>query len=66
MIVELADLKKALDLLDEINKAPLASIEWRGPEGAIDVDPDEIAEWKYVGLSNVYFAREVLMKGEIK
>jgi hypothetical protein len=64
MIVELADLRKALDLLAEINNVPLASIEWRGPEGVIGVDPEEISEWEYLGFNNVCFARVMLMEEE--
>jgi hypothetical protein len=62
MIVELADLKKALDLLAEINSVPLASIEWRGPDGVINVGPEEINKWQHVGLTNVYVAKEMLLK----
>lgn len=58
MIIDLADIRACVDLMHQINEAPLESITVL--DGGIEqkLDPTEVVEWKYVGLSNWYFLKD--------
>ncbi len=50
--------------LKEINSLKLEEIEWVNDKGdPIVVEKSLIAEWKFTGLSNCYFAEDVIQDG---
>lgn len=56
MRVSLQELLAAQAYLDKINKCPLDKIVWYDNDDEMDVAPELIEEWRFVGLSNVDFA----------
>lgn len=46
----------------EINIIPLENIEWTLNGVPIDIDPKEIEDFKFIGLSNVTFVECLLLK----
>ena len=60
MKVALEDVEQLLALRRRINEAKLEDIEWtRGGKGTF-VDPIDVANWRFVGLSNFGFAEQML------
>ena len=57
MNVDLYHLQKALFLIRHVNATPLSEIVWMLGGKAVPVDGSLIAEWKYIGMSNVEFAK---------
>ena len=62
MRVNLRELRDALDYLKSINSTDLEDIEWYIDDYIITPPEDSVQEWRYVGLNNTEFARNVLMK----
>lgn len=55
--VNFDEVMRLLKFKKEINDLSLEEIEWvRDDESIIKVDPRIIEDWKFVGLSNCYFA----------
>lgn len=58
--VSIEEVRQLRARLDEINSIPLDQIVWTLSDNVIPFSKEEIAEWKYVGLSNVYFIEHAL------
>ena len=56
--VDLVELNRVLEYLKRINAAPLSCIRWRLHGDEVAVSEEEISDWNFVGLSNVYFAKD--------
>jgi hypothetical protein len=61
MRVDLEEIRWMQQRTATINGAPLDSIEWYEKGEKIAVDPEKVADWKFVGMSNEYFAVEYLI-----
>lgn len=64
--IDLNGLQKAKALIDLANSVPLGDVEWQRDGVTIQVPKHEIDDWKYMGLSNVYFAYDYLMTPNVK
>jgi hypothetical protein len=58
MIVDVKRLQEAVDYIAIVNSVNLDQIEWRKDNKQIHVEPETIDEWRFVGLSNVTFAKQ--------
>ncbi len=60
MIVDVDLLQEAMDFITHVNSAKLQDITWVGStvSKAVKIQKEDIDNWRFVGLSNVYFARE--------
>lgn len=58
--VSVEEVRQLRARLDEINSIPLDQIVWILSDNVIPFSKEEIAEWKYTGLSNVYFIEDML------
>lgn len=57
-IVNVEVIERYLQAIAEINAMKLADIEWHKDGIKIDISPEEVEEWKFVGLSNVCFMKQ--------
>jgi hypothetical protein len=57
MIVDLQRLQEAVDYITIVNSVDLDQIEWRRDNKQVHIEPELIEEWKFIGLTNVTFAR---------
>jgi hypothetical protein len=48
----------------EINRLELSEIEWFKDGVKLEVDPEDIEEWRFIGLSNVQFVTSCLFPAE--
>lgn len=53
--VSIEEVRQLRARLNEINSIPLDQIVWTLNDNVVMFSEEAIAEWKYVGLSNVYF-----------
>lgn len=58
MNVHLERLRELLAELDEMNNVSLQDIKWFKNGEQIYVTDEDIQEWRFIGLSNVQFARQ--------
>lgn len=58
MNVHLERLQELLAELDEMNNVSLQDIKWFKNGEQIYVTDEDIQEWRFIGLSNVQFARQ--------
>lgn len=58
--VSIEEVRRLRARLNEINSIPLDQIVWTLNDNVVVFSAEEIAEWKYVGLSNVYFIEHAL------
>jgi hypothetical protein len=62
MLLDLSELRKALAFIAEVNSVPLVDIEYvdsKSPTGSLQKVPaSEVEDWKFIGLSNVYYFAE--------
>lgn len=64
MEVRLEELKAALDVLSAINKVPLEEIVWTAGGEPLEVDPEAVQRFKFMGLNNTTFAKMYLTNHE--
>jgi len=62
MIVDLEELENVLKYIHKLESAALCDIDWHRNGEKIYIDPEKISHWRFVGLSNRYFAAEYLIK----
>lgn len=62
LTVDLAELKKVRAYIKRINAKKLEDIVWTSEGEVLPVKPEHVAEWKFVGLSNVTFAEHQFYK----
>lgn len=60
--VELSDLEAALKLIGDINSLRLGDIRWVKNGNPVAIDPEDVADWVYVGMTNTYFAKTHLIE----
>lgn len=53
--VSIEEVRRLRARIEEINSIPLDQIVWTLNDNVVMFSEEAIAEWKYVGLSNVYF-----------
>lgn len=58
MNAHLGRLRELLAELDEMNNVSLQDIKWFKNGEQIYVTDEDIQEWRFIGLSNVQFARQ--------
>lgn len=58
--VSIEEVRQLRARLNEINSIPLDQIVWTLNDNVVLFSEEAIAEWKYVGLSNVYFIEHVM------
>ena len=61
LIIDLDELKKAKELIDIINSAPLNCIVWQKNGNAIEVNSELVKMWSSTGMSNHLFAYAALL-----
>ena len=54
--IDINDLMKAKALIDLTNSVPLDEVNWTQDDQSIAIPEYVVDEWKFVGLSNHYFA----------
>jgi len=52
LCVDVADIREAQGVLARINRVQLQDIQWECDGKVIPVTPEEIEEWKFIGLNN--------------
>jgi hypothetical protein len=52
MIVDINEIERVLRYFKEINNTPLSDIVWMKGDVELYVNPEEIKEYEYTGLSN--------------
>jgi hypothetical protein len=60
MQVNLEDIKKHIEFCKKINETPLDDIEWFSKGKLITPSKHDIKEFKFCGLSNIYFGMDLL------
>lgn len=55
MRVDIEYVKLLYQQMDIINRENLKNIEWYENGIKLNIDPELLEEWKFIGLSNVYF-----------
>lgn len=55
--IDINEIKRLTDRLDEINRLPLTEIEWMDGDKPLEIAAGAIDEWRFVGLSNEAFIR---------
>lgn len=58
--VSIEEVRQLRARLNEINSIPLDQIVWTLNDNVVLFSEEAIAEWKYVGLSNVYFIEHAM------
>lgn len=53
--VSIEEVRRLRARIEEINSIPLDQIVWTLNDNVVLFSEEAIAEWKYTGLSNVYF-----------
>lgn len=53
--ISIEEVKQLRDRLNEINNIPLEQIVWTLNDSVVLFSEEAVADWKYTGLSNVYF-----------
>lgn len=53
--VDIGELMAAQAVLDRVNTIKLEEIQWVDKGVVLNIDPRDIQEWKFVGLSNTDF-----------
>jgi hypothetical protein len=61
LTVELKELERVLAYIKCINDTPLDKIDWVKDGISVKVEDNLIDEWKYIGLTNHYFAIDHLL-----
>lgn len=61
MNVNVEELRRALDYIADINNTPLEDIWWEINGEVMRVEKEKIEEWKFIGLSNVFYAEDNLL-----
>lgn len=61
MRIDVEEVRKLHARMKEINSVPLEEIEWFENGKKIDVDSEIISDWKFMGLTNFYFAVDLDM-----
>ena len=64
MQVDLDTLQSHLNYRDKINDTPLDEIVWVRGGKLVQVDTAVVDDWRFVGLSNVTFAKEHLLDSD--
>ena len=68
MRVDLEEVERLQDRHRAINMVPLDKIQWFRDGKLVDVTPEMIREWEFIGLSNIDFATtlgvQVNMRGK--
>ena len=59
--IDLNELQKAKNLIDLANSVSLDEVVWQRDGVTIPVPEIEFTAWKYVGLTNVFFAYEHML-----
>lgn len=59
--IDLDELQKAKGLIDLANSVPLEEVVWQRDGATVSVPEMESRAWKYIGLTNVYFAYEHML-----
>lgn len=65
MQVDLEELARVKQYLRHINNTPLDQIEWGYKGLKLNIDPEVLAEWKFVGLNNTHFIESCINNHEI-
>lgn len=60
MTVEISKIKEIYEFLTKLNNEKLENITWVDGNNTIRITEDQINDWKYTGLTNWYFAKEIL------
>lgn len=60
MRIDIEELRTIRERIKEINRTPLNEIEYHYNGELVDVSDELIDEWKFMGLSNFYFDRDML------
>jgi len=55
MIVDINELREHLNYINKVNKHNLSEITFMKDGKVLDVSNDDIDEFKFIGLNNVYF-----------
>lgn len=58
--VSIEEVRRLRARIEEINSIPLDQIVWTLNDNVVMFSEEAIAEWKYVGLSNMYFIEHVM------
>jgi len=62
MRVNLHELCAALDYMKSINEQDLCDIEWHRDGVPVVIPEEAIDEWRFVGLTNTYFAESYILR----
>lgn len=60
--VSLEEIEKYLEFRRLVNTTPLEDIRWTRGGEHIEANAKDIEEWLYVGLNNIHFAEDFLLK----
>ena len=64
MIVEMSKIKEIYEFLTKLNNEKLENIIWVDGDNTIQITQAEIDAWKFTGLTNYYFAKQILELNE--
>lgn len=65
LIVDLDELQKAKNLIDLTNSVPLDEIVWQRNGETMPIPLEELEDWRFTGLSNNWFAYEILLNSAL-
>lgn len=52
MVVDINEIERCLRFFKEINEANIEEIVWKRGDETLQVEPEELEDFKYMGLSN--------------
>lgn len=55
MIVNVEEVRALKARLREINRVPIEQIEWHEGGQKLELDPDLVADWSFMGMNNADF-----------
>lgn len=56
LVVDLEELERVQEYLRQINAVSLSEIRWQRNGVNVNPTPEDLEEWKFIGLSNTAFA----------